>query len=172
MAKEIKTYILCYDDHRVFTEDIRKRFTDTARYTVLSFQNREEFLAHFKELKENKFCKVAILGLHDSKEQIKMIDHLTIEIKKLYPKTGLILLGPPEKMEEIKKIVKFNIDAYIPKNSNSILRIHNAVKKLISEHSIAIFRRRRNFSFYALLTFVILSVLLILISYFRFPGYF
>jgi DNA-binding NarL/FixJ family response regulator len=172
MVKNIKTYLFCYDDHRGFTEDVRKRFTDTARYTVISCQTREEFVNHLEEEKDHNFCKVAILGAHETKDQFEMIDQLTMEIKKIDPRTGLILLGPPDKIEEIKKTVKFNIDAYIPKNANSILRIHNTVKKLISEHSIGIFRKRRNFSFYILLAFLLVSALLILIAYFRLPSYF
>jgi hypothetical protein len=172
MAKNIKTHLFCFDDHRGFAEDVRKRFTDTARYTVVSFQTPEDFLAHLKGEKEHNFCKVAILGVHDSKDQLEMIDQLTMEIKRIDQRTGLILLGPADKMEEIKKIVKFNIDAYIIKNSNSILRIHNTVKKLISEHSIGIFRKRRNFSLYILLAFLLLSALIVLVAYFRLPEYF
>jgi hypothetical protein len=172
MAKNIKTHLFCYDDHRGFSEDVRKRFTDTSRYTVISFQTREEFINHLEVEKEHNFCKVAILGMHDTKEQFEMIDQLTMEIKRIDPRTGLILIGPVDKMEEIKKTVKFNIDAYIPKNANSILRIHNTVKKLISEHSIGIFRKKRNFSFYILLAFLLFSALLILIAYFNLPGYF
>jgi hypothetical protein len=172
MPKNIKTHLFCYDDHRGFSEDVRKRFTDGARYKVISFQTREEFINHLYEEKEHNFCKVAILGVHDAKEQIEMVDHLTIEIKSIDQRTGLILLGPPEKMEEIKKNVKYNIDAYIPKNANSILRIHNTVKKLISEHSIGIFKKRRNFSLYILLTFLLLSCMLILIAYLKLPQYF
>lgn len=172
MAKIIKTHIYCYDDHRGFSEDVRKRFNDLSRYSVESFQTREEFIAHLEAEKEFKFCKVAILGLHDTKEQFEMVDHLTMEIKRIDPATGLILLGPPDKMEVIKKALKFNIDAYIPKNSNSILRIHNNVKKLISEHSIVIFRKKRNFSIYVLMGFLLLSVILIIVAYFRLPQYF
>jgi hypothetical protein len=110
--------------------------------------------------------------MHETKEQFDMIDKLTMEIKRIDSSTGIILLGPPDKMDEIKKIVKFNIDAYIPKNSNSILRIHNMVKKLISEHGIVIYRRKRNISLYLLLAFMLLSIIIILISYFYFPEYF
>jgi hypothetical protein len=172
MAKNIKTHLFCYDDHRGFSEDVRKRFTDTARYTVISFQTREEFIGYFQNVKEHNFCKVAILGAHDTQEQYEMIDHLTTDIKKIDMRTGLILLGPQDKMEEIKKVVRYNIDAYIPKNANSILRIHNTVKKLISEHSILIFRKRRNRSLYILLGFLLLSLLIILISWFQLPEYF
>jgi hypothetical protein len=172
MAKNIKTHLYCYDDHRGFSEDVRKRFTDLSRYTVVSFQTREEFINHLEAEKEHTFCKVAILGLHDTKEQFEMIDKLIMEIKMIDTRTGLILLGPPEKMELIKKSLKFNIDAYIPKNGNSILRIHNTVKKLISEHSIGIFRKKRNISVYVLLGFLLLSVILILVAYFRLPQYF
>jgi hypothetical protein len=172
MAKNIKTQLFCYDDHRGFAEDVRKRFNDQSRYTVISFPTREEFISCLRAEKEHNNCKVAILGLHETMEQYEMIDHLTMEIKKIDPATYLILLGPPEKMEIIKKTVKFNIDAYIPKNGNSILRIHNTVKKLISEHSIRIFRKRSNISVYILAGFILLSFILLVAAWFRFPQYF
>jgi DNA-binding NarL/FixJ family response regulator len=172
MIKNIKTHLFCYDDHRGFAEDVRRRFTDTSKYMVISFQTREDFISHLEKEKEHNYCKVAILGVHDTKEQFEMIDKLALDIKSIDQRTGLLLLGPADKIEELKKAVKFNVDAYIPKNANSILRIHNTVKKLISEHSIGIFKKRRNFSFYILLTFLLLSGILILLAYLRLPQYF
>jgi DNA-binding NarL/FixJ family response regulator len=172
MARNIKTHLYCYDDHRGFAEDVRKSFADTSIYTVISFPTREEYIKHIEREKAHSFCKIAILGLHDNREQFEMIDRLSMEIKKIDHRTGLILVGPPDKIEEIKKTVKHNIDAYIPKNANSLLRINNTVKKLISEHSIGVFRRRRNVSLYVLLTFILFSVLLVLIAYYRLPRYF
>ncbi len=172
MAKSIKTYIFCYDDYRSFSEDVKKRFPDPSRYIVISFQTRQEFLDHLQNERENPCCKVAILGIHDSKEQLEMIDKLSLEIRKIDPKTGIILLTPVDKLEEVRKTVKFNIDAYIPWNTNAILRIHNIIKKLISENSLVWFRKRRTVSLTILFVFVILSLLLIVICRFRFPGYF
>jgi DNA-binding NarL/FixJ family response regulator len=172
MAGIKMTYLLCYDDHRNFTEDIRKRFSDTTRYTVESFHNVQEFMDNCRKEKEKRSCKVAIIGVPDAKEQFEMIEEMTMEIKKIDPETGLILLAPGDKMEDLKKAVRFNIDAYIPRNSNAVLRIHNAVKKLISEQSIVIFRKRRNFSFYVFLGFLGLIVLLILIAWLKLPQYF
>jgi DNA-binding NarL/FixJ family response regulator len=172
MSNTSRTHIYCYDDHRGFSEDVRKRFSDPSRYRVLSFQTREEFLGCLEQEKEHKYCKVAIFGLHDTQEQIEMIDHLTMEVKKIDPQTGLILLGPPDKMDLIKKTVRFNIDAYIPKNGNSVLRIHNAVKKLISENGISVFRKRSLISTYLLIGFFLLSIILIVVAWFRMPEYF
>jgi DNA-binding NarL/FixJ family response regulator len=172
MTKYQKTHIYCYDDHRGFSEDIRKRFTDAARYTVVSYPTREEFIDQIRKAKENKFCKIAILGLHDSPEQLEMISHLTMEVKKIDPATGLILICPQDKIELIRKTIKFNIDAYIPKNSNSILRIHNTVKKLISEHSIGIFRRKMNLSIYVLLGFLLIVIGSVIFGLIKFPQYF
>jgi DNA-binding NarL/FixJ family response regulator len=172
MTKNLKTHIYCYDDHRGFSEDIRKRFEDTARYIVVSYPTREEFINQLMKEKEHKFCKVAILGLHDSAEQIDMIGRLTMEVKKIDPNTGLILLGPPDKMDTIRKAVKFNIDDYIPKNGNSILRIHNIVKKLISEHSLGVFRKKMNLSIYILLGFLLLAAGSVIFALIRFPRYF
>ena len=172
MARNIKTDIYCYDDYRGFTEEVKKQFPDTARYNVLSFQTTDDFIASMSKQKENKSCKVAILGFHDSKEQFEMLDHLVQEIKGINPHTGVILLGPMDKLEEVKKIVRFNIDAYVPKNTNSILRVHNTVKKLISQHGIAIYKRKSNFSTYALITFLLLSAAFLVFAYFRLPEYF
>jgi len=172
MSKNIKTHIYCYDDHRGFSEEVRKKFDDPLRYLVASFQTREELISRVEQSKVHNYCKVAILGLHETMEQIEMIDKMTMEIKKIDPSMGLILIGPPDKMDVIKKTVKFNIDAYIPKNSNSILRIHNAVKMLISENGIAAFRKRSNISVYFLVGFLVLSIISLVVAYFRFPEYF
>jgi DNA-binding NarL/FixJ family response regulator len=172
MAKAAKTYIFCYDDHRSFSEDVRKRFSDSSRYEVFSFQTPENFIKHLEEEREHNFCKVAILDVHDVKDQIEMVDNLTMEIKRIDNTTGLIILAPNDKIEDIRKAIKFNIDSYIPRNANTILRIHNTVKKLISEHSLVIFRKQRNLSVYFFLAFLIISALVILIAWFRFPMYF
>jgi DNA-binding NarL/FixJ family response regulator len=172
MPKTIRTHLFCYDDHRGFSEDIRKRFADGDRYRVISFPTREELLDHLKAEQLHSFCKIAILSLHDNKEQYEMISQMTQEIKKIDHKTGLILIGPQEKMEDIKKAVKHNIDAYIPKNANSVLRIHNAVKKLISEHNIRVFKKRRNISLYVLISFFLLSAIVAFIAFFKAHQYF
>ena len=172
MAKAIMTHLLCYDDHHSFTDDIRKRFTDPSRYVVDSFVTFQDFIARCVREREKKSCKVAIIGVPDAPEHFELIEKFTGDIRKTDARISLILLGPPDKMEELKKIVKFNIDAYIPKNSNAIVRIHNAVKKLISEHTILVFRRRRNLSLYILVAFMILAGLLFIIARIRLPEYF
>jgi hypothetical protein len=172
MAKTTKTHIFCFDDYRSFSEDVKKRFSDDTRYKVVSFLTRQEFVRHLEEDKEYALCKVAILGVHDTKEHIEMIDQLSMEIIKIDQKTGIILLIPVEKMNDVKKTVIHNIDAYIPRNANSILRIHNTVKKLISENGIIRFRKQRNFSLYILLIFIILSLLFVVFAWIKLPEYF
>ena len=172
MPKNTKTYLFCYDDHRGFAEDVKKRFADDTRYRVLSYPTTEEFINHIEKEKGHNLCKIAILGVHETHEQIEMIENLTMQIKRIDPGTGLILIGPPEKMDEIKKTIKFNIDAYIPKNANSILRMHNIVKKLISEHNIGIYKKRRNLSMYFLITVMLISALFLIFAIFRLPSYF
>jgi hypothetical protein len=172
MAIKLKTHLYCYDDHRAFSEDVRKRFDDGSRYTVISFQTKENFLSMLEKEKEYNFCKVAILGVHDTPDQIQMMENLTNEVKRIDPLTGLILIVPPDKQEEIKKVIKYNIDAFVPKNANTILRVHNTVKKLISEHSIGIFRKRRNISLYILTGFLIIAAIVTAVAYFRMPHYF
>jgi DNA-binding NarL/FixJ family response regulator len=172
MPAKLLTTLLCYDDRRTFTEDVRKRFSDVAQYEVLSFHTKQDFLDQCDKESENSSCKVAIIGVPDTKEQFQIIDEMTMAIKRIDPKTGLVLLVPADKMEDLKKIVRFNIDAYIPRNANTVLRLHNAVKKMISEHNIGVYKRRRNVSLWFLFGFLILAALIVLIAYLRFPQYF
>ena len=172
MTGNLRTHIFCYDDYRSFSEDVKKRFSDVTRYKVTSYVTPRDLLTSLEEDKEHALCKVAILGMHDNKEQIREADQLSVEIKKTEPGIGIILLIPADKVDEVKKIMKFNINAYIPRNSNSILRIHNIVKKLISENSIIYYRKKSNFSVAVLLIFILISFLLILIAWFKLPQYF
>ncbi len=172
MIRSKITHLVCYDDHRSFTDDVRKRFSDEKKYRVESFHTRPEFINHFRKLAENKSCKVAIIVVPDAAEHTEPIEKLPQEVRIPDPATGIILIVPAAKMEEIRKATKFNIDAYIPKNTNAMLRIHNEVKKLISEYNINVYRKRRNISISVLLFFAIISVLAVIIAYFRLPGYF
>jgi hypothetical protein len=172
MALNVKTYLYVVDDHRGFADEVKKKFTDASRYVILTFQTSEDFLKSFRNEKENKCCRIAVIRLHDLKNEYEDIEHLAIETKESDPASGIVLICPPDKLEEIKKTIKFNIDAFIPLNSTAILRLHNAVKKLISEHGIYIFRRRRNISLVVLFGFIVLSILILLLAYFRLPLYF
>lgn len=172
MTNPQKTYIFCLDDHRSFSEDVKKRFSDASRYTVSVSHNRDDLLKRLEEEKDKNPCKVVIIGLHDSRENYEMAERLIVEVKKTDVSTGILLLIPPDKIEEAKKTLKINVDSYIPRNSNSVLRIHNTVKKLVSQHNLIIYRKRRTISMYVLLVFILLSAIFAVISYFRLPMYF
>ena len=53
MAKVVKTYLFCYDDHRHFSEDVKKRFSDQSKYVVMIFHNLDDFLIRLQKEKEN-----------------------------------------------------------------------------------------------------------------------
>jgi len=169
---KLKTYLACYDDFRWFSEDVRGRFDDPSRYNVTSFVSVEDFMAYLEKGKDHMNCKIAILGAHDTVEQFEMIGRLTKEIKKLDRKIGIILICTPDKLEDIKKIIPSDVDAYIPKNTNAIIRLHNAVKKLISEYGIINYRKRRNLSILILGGFFLLLIILFILARFKFPQYF
>lgn len=172
MATKLITSLICFDDHRSFTEDVKKRFSDKTQYEVMAFHSKQDMLEYFKNETESRVCKVAIIGVPDSKEQLPAVEELTMEIKKCDPETGLILLAAPDKMDDVKKVIRFNIDAYIPRNTNMILRLHNVVKKKISEHGINKFRKKRNISLWVLLGFLLIALMFFIVARIRFPEFF
>jgi len=172
MAINSITHIFFVDDNRGLAEEVKKRFNDLTRYSVKSFDTGEEFISQLSNEKEIKCCRIAILGANESGDNLESFTQLIQTVRQLTPSTALILLASPGKLEEIKTAIRFNADAYIPRNSNSVLRIHNAVKKLMSENSIATYKKRRNISIYILVGFLVIVLLSVIVAYFRFPGYF
>lgn len=170
--KTVKTHLYCLDDHRIFTEDLRKKFDDQNRYSVMSFQASGELLNKLENDSENHSCKIAILGLHDPVNEHLQTEKLISDIKKTGRNTGVILIHPAEKTGDMIKNPKLNVDAYIPYNTNAVLRIHNAVKKLFSEHNINIRRKRRNLSLIILSLFILIAALFIYAAWRNFPEYF
>ena len=177
MAKDPITQIICLDDHKALVttgilEDVRRRFSDSSRYKVVTFPEKHSFLQMLSEKKERGACRIAIMGIHDDEEHLAMINNLMIGVRQSDPETGLILLVPGDKAESIKQNVSINADAYIPKNDNAILRIHNTVKRIISEKNLAICRKRRNISLMVLSGFLALVVILLLVTFLLLADYF
>jgi len=172
MTKINQVHLFCLDEHRTFSEDVRKRFADTSKYRVISTSSQHEFLRTLENEKEHKFCKVAVITVYEAKEQGLIIENLAQAVKKTDPAAWLILVYPVEKGEEIKKTIKFNIDAFIPRNDNAIIRLHNTVKRLLGWHNLEIFRKRKNLSLFLLLVISVLVAVLLLVGYLKYPLYF
>jgi len=172
MVKIGKTFLFCYDDHKNFSDDIKKRFSDSERYIVVPTTSRNDLLKLIGTEASTHACKVVIIAIHDSKEHLEMADHLTMEIKNICSDIGIILLVQGDKMDDVRKAIRFNIDSYIPRNDNSILRIHNTVKKIISRHNLEVNGKKRKQSLYVLLIFILVSLIILLVSYFRLPEFF
>ncbi len=171
MASVNRTKLYCSDPHKTFSDDVSRRFSDTGRYEVKVFNNGDELLASFEEEMDKRSCKIAILGLADAKEAPEA-EELVLKLRTVLPGTGVIIVVNPENIEEVKKLFRFSVEAYIPLNVNSILRIHNAVKKHISEFNISVYLRKRNLSLMALAAFTVIVISFLIFSWFRFPGYF
>ena len=172
MAQTKLTYLFCLDDHRNLSDEIKKRFSDTSRYKVESYFSKEELFTHFRKGLELTSCKIAIIAIPEAKEQLDKFYNISVELKKMDPGAGIILLVPPLLADDVRKSIIYNIDAYVPISQNSTLRIHNTVKKIISEHNISINRKFRNISVYFLLAFLIVSALGLFVLYLKYPDFF
>jgi hypothetical protein len=172
MTRINQVHLFCLDEHRTFSEDVRKRFADTSKYRVISTSSQHEFLRSLENEKGNKFCKIAVITIYEAKEQGLAIENLARAVKKTDPSAWLIVVYPVEKGEEIKKDIKFNVDAFIPRNDNAIIRLHNTVKRLIGWHNLEISRMRRKLSLVLLLLIFVIAAIILLVAYLKYPVYF
>jgi len=170
--KVIKTYIVCLDDHRNFSEDIKKRFSDSSKYIVSVTHNREDFLKSLGDEKGPDIFRVAIIGLHDSKDSYEYTGKIIADLKAYDKNAGVLLLAPPDKLDDVRNSLRVGVDSYIPKNANTVLRVHNTVKKLVSEHNLMFYNRRRKISVTIVIALLVLSLFFLLASRLLLPDYF
>ena len=170
--KERKIHLFCFDDHRSASEDVKRLFGSKPGFTVYLFQSINDLINKVINEKSRNFCRIVIISIHDNREQYELVEKTTLEIKKADFKTGLILIVPPEKLDDVKKNIRFNIDAYIPRNGNSNLRLNNSVTKLISEFNLILLRNRRTLSLRILIAVCFISILALILSYIFLPVYF
>ena len=170
--KIVKTHIVCLDDHKTFSEEVRNRFSDAEKYVVKITHNREDLMRALNNGKETDIFSIVIMGLSDSRENIEYTDSIISDIKEYNPETAILLITPQDKTEDIRNSMKSKADTFIPRNTNTILRIHNSVKKLVSEHNLLLYTRRKKLSTIILVTFIAASLLFLLLSRFLMPGYF
>ncbi|MBM3420646.1 MAG: hypothetical protein FJY11_05870 [Bacteroidetes bacterium] len=166
------TYIFCHDEKRNFSVEVRRRFNDAGRYEVIVSTGRHELLNMVKERRAGRLLKVALLPMAGTPDQNDNIRLLAEELRTISPDIQIILLVGGESPEEL--VIKSGIRPYswVPLSNNSVLRIHNSVKKLISEETLTRKSRRLKIAFRFMLAFAAASFMLVLYARLRFPQYF
>jgi len=166
------TYLFCLDDKQSYSVEVKRRFNDASRYMVFVSQSRNELLNLVKEYLLRPGYKIAILPYYNLSDMSEPVQALAAEIQRINPGLSIVLLVHGDSPEE--SVMKSGISAYswVPASNNSILRIHNSVKKLISEKSLEIRTRRRNLAFKLFIFVIAVSAIAIVAAFFRFPQYF
>ncbi len=166
------TYLFCLDDKRSYSVEVKRRFNDASRYMVFVSQSRNELLNLVKEYIPRKGYKIAILPYYNLPDMSEPVQALAKEIQRISQGLSIVLLVHGDSPEET--VQKSGIEAYswVPASNNSILRIHNSVKKLISEKSLEVRTRRRKFAFRLFLAVLLVSLFGVVAAYLRFPQYF
>jgi hypothetical protein len=130
----------------------------------MTFSSKQELMGSFSREAGHAFCRVAVLSLYDDAGQGIIAEEAFRELSELDRDAGLVIIYPESRGEEVRKMKGINPDAFIPRNNNSILRLHNFVKKVMSERNLEISRKRRNLSIFVLLGFLALSAAIFLIT--------
>lgn len=168
--KNEKTFLYFLDDRRSFPEDIKKKFNDPQRYHIHFTHNADELVIKAVKEKDRGVCKIAIISLSDQYDQEETGRLLTRIRKSGF--TGIILVCHQDNIDKVNVSFSSKADITIPLNSNLVLRIHNAVKKIYSEHNIRFRRKRRNRSLITLVLFILVSIILLIAAWRKYPDYF
>lgn len=166
------TYLFCLDEKKSYFSEVNRRFNDADRYEVLTSHGRHEFLNMIRQYRQNRGFKVAILPFANTSDQYQPVKTIAAGIKTLIPDVVIILLVSGDAPEEL--VAKSGIEPYswVPATNNSVLRIHNSVKKYISEENLSHKIKRKRKAFRVFVASVVLALLFLLFSMLRYPSFF
>jgi hypothetical protein len=172
MASPEFTYLFCLDEKRTYSVEVKRRFNDESRYEVLVSQSRHELLNLVTQHRLSRGHRVAVLPFADTNDQNDPVRTIAADIQAVSPDIIIILLVAGESPEEL--VIKSGIKPYswVPVTNNSVLRIHNSVKKLISEKNLLLKTKRIKRVFRILVTFLFAALMILIYCRFRFPNYF
>lgn len=141
-VKKIKLF--CLDDHRSFSDEIRKKFADDHRFQIYSTNNKEEYIKTLSLQQSKLSVIVPIAAIHNNREQIESLNQVFRDprLEKFFQ--SVILLVPPEKYEELCLETTIPAYSFIPRNTNFMLRLNNTIKKMVSEHNLITQKYARN----------------------------
>jgi len=159
------TYIFYLDNDRHFCEELRKSFSDPEKYRFFSSSSAADILRESNTVSRRTHCKVAIIQINEPGEQSSEMENFTRGLERSGKFTGLILVHPSERSEEIKKSIELSIDAYIQRNGSTIPRVHNAVHRLISDHMLQKAGKSLNIALCTVAAFLILSGIIVVLKY-------
>lgn len=166
------TYLFCLDEKKNYSVEVNRRFDDGTRYEVLVSQSRHEFLNIVKQHRSGSSTKVALLPFADTHDQNDPVKTIAADIRAVSPDIIIILLVSGESPDELVLKSGINPYAWVPATNNSVLRIHNVVKKLISEKTLTLKTTRIRRVGRILVGLIIAALLFLVYSVFRFPQYF
>lgn len=166
------THILVYDYHRHFSEKIIKRFPDKSRYTLSFFINKQAFINHCQAISGTNSCVVSIIFYNEPIETIGLLNDFLSAIKETCANTSIIIVSLLSNLEEIKMRLTTNIDDIIPVNNNTILRIHNTVKRVFIEYNILYYRKRRDNTLKFTILVLATAIITFLTTYYLHPEIF
>lgn len=169
MKSILKTNIICFDEHRHFTAQIKNSFSDTDRYHIASFNNRQAFTDYCKKVKDDGTFNIAIIGLFEFGTDTEFFENLMAKIGEAAGEIHIIVIASPCKIEYYKDRAATEADVFIPYNSNAILRVRNAVQRMIAGYHVVRLEKCRNNSLSVMAVFLFVGGLLLLLVRLKWP---
>lgn len=160
LQKAVNVHLV--DDDEFYLKIFKNKFQTTTDYVVHTYSCGEDFL---KELKQNPIPgnqkHVVILDYYlRTKANQDALDGNEVlrEIKLLYPDMDVIMLSGTNEEAIVDKAIELGAFAFIKKNENSFLRIHNNIKRSLSKNRL---KKREKSTKLIMLTFLSVAVIVI-----------
>ncbi len=138
MAVKEFTHLFCLDDKKSYSAEIKNRFSDSSRYNVIVSSSPSEIINSVKSSQAKKCFKVAVIPLPDKPDKRSAAESFAMSLLSESPDINIILMTHGDRPANLP----FPFYSSVPANNNSIHRIHNSVKRLISEVALDSRRKR------------------------------
>lgn len=160
---DINIYLI--DDDELLNKILLTKFQQNTTYNVYTYTSGDDFIQFYhSQPNAKKQFHIVILDYllkplepaHSTKNGIDFLQ----EFKQLNPEIQVILISAVENPDISIQAQKYGAAAFIKKNENSFLRIHNQINFLISEIKLQQAHKRSLTTRYLFLTLLLVFIII------------
>lgn len=162
-------YVYFVDRNRTFFPQVKERLANEEKYTVHLFSTTEILYDHLKTLNpDDTSTNIIFLNTENAhygnSGTEKLIENVK-KIKSIHQVFNIFVLTNQKDLNTLNDLTTAGALRIIPKNDNSVHRIINYIKGLISEKNLEKKRKATILPLKILLIFVLLIIILAIIAY-------
>lgn len=167
----ISLYIV--DDQSFYVDDLKMRYSDSAKYSTTSFSTLHRFIDHLSQQKFlKKTIKISVISLKKAANGESTPELVIGKLLSLFPDLNIIKITDEKEMPKDEFYKRSGNVTFVKRSENTLLRVDNSIKYIIGKRTLEFKEYQRKIANRLFLVSIFLFLILVVIVRVFYPKIF